>query len=80
MKVFNIRVTATSPDAETGERVIIDTGNARVRSEFEGLGHARFGRLRELFQSMSIDHAEVVCGSDYVKNLVGFFRNRERRL
>ena len=48
--------------------------------DIEGLGHARFRRLRELFRSMNIDHAEVVCGSDYVKNLVGFFRSRERRL
>ena len=67
-------------DAETGERVIMDTGNARVRNEFEKLGRVHLSRLRDLFRSMGIDHAEVVCGSDYVKGLVGFFRNRERRL
>jgi hypothetical protein len=67
-------------DAETGERVIMDTGNARVRNEFEKLGRVHLSRLRDLFRSMGIDHAEVVCGSDYVKELVGFFRNRERRL
>ena len=66
-------------DAETGERVILDTGNSGVRNEFERLGHARGGQLRDAFRSMNIDHAEVVSGSDYVKDLVGFFRSRERR-
>jgi len=31
-------------------------------------------------RSISIDHAEVVTGHDYVKDLVRFFRSRERRL
>jgi uncharacterized protein (DUF58 family) len=66
-------------DAETGERVVLDTGNSGVRNGFERLGHARVRQLRDLFRSMNIDHAEVVSGTDYVKDLVGFFRNRERR-
>ena len=66
-------------DAETGERVVLDTGNSGVRNEFARLGHARVRRLRDLFRSMNIDHTEVVSGTDYVKELVGFFRNRERR-
>ena len=67
-------------DAETGERVVIDTGSASVRKEFEKLGRERSSRLRGLFRSMDIDHTEVVTGRDYVKELVGFFRSRERRL
>ena len=67
-------------DAETGERVVIDTGSASVREEFEKLGRERSSRLRDLFRSMDIDHTEVVTGRDYVKELVGFFRSRERRL
>jgi len=66
-------------DAETGERVVIDTGSASVRKEFEKLGRERSSRLRDLFRSMDIDHTEVVTGRDYVKELVGFFRSRERR-
>ena len=67
-------------DAETGERVVIDTGSASVRKEFEKLGRERSSRLRDLFRSMDIDHTEVVTGRDYVKELVGFFRSRERRM
>jgi len=67
-------------DAETGERVVIDTGSASVRKEFEKSGRERSSRLRDLFRSMDIDHTEVITGRDYVKGLVGFFRSRERRL
>lgn len=66
-------------DAETGERIIIDTGSLSVRREYEKLGCQRSGDLRNLFRSMNIDHTEVVTGRDYVKDLVGFFRTRERR-
>ncbi len=66
-------------DAETGERVVLDTGSRGVRDEFVRLGRARAHQLRNTFRSMNIDHAEVVSGSDYVKKLVGFFRSRERR-
>ncbi len=66
-------------DAESGERVIIDAGSEAVRREYEQLGKARMAGLRDLFRSMDIDHAEIVTGQDYVKELVRFFRSRERR-
>jgi uncharacterized protein (DUF58 family) len=66
-------------DAESGERVIIDAGSEVVRREFEALGLARMARLRDLFRSMDIDHTEIVTGRDYVRELVRFFKSRERR-
>jgi len=66
-------------DAESGERVIIDAGSESVRREFEELGLARMARLRDLFRSMDIDHTEIVTGRDYVRELVRFFKSRERR-
>ena len=66
-------------DAETGERVVIDTGSAAVRKEYEKMGKIRTSQLRDLFRSMKIDHTEVITGQDYVKDLVRFFRSRERR-
>lgn len=67
-------------DAETGEIVIIDTGSADVCKEYEQMGIERNNHLGELFRSMGIDYAEVVTGRDYVRDLVKFFRTRERRL
>jgi uncharacterized protein (DUF58 family) len=66
-------------DAETGERVLMDTGSARLRRRYEDLGRAREARMREMFRSMGVDHMEISTGRDYVLDLVRFFKGRERR-
>ena len=67
-------------DAETGERVLIDTGSERVRRQYEKAGRGRADGLAEMFRSGGIDHIRLESGRDYVRDLVGFFRMRERRL
>jgi len=66
-------------DAETGKRVLVDTGSPAVRKQYARLGRERRERLRDLFRSKGIDHIEIVTGRDHVKDLVKFFRGRERR-
>ncbi len=66
-------------DAETGERVIIDTGSTSVRDEYRRLGAARQGNLKDLFRSMDIDQIEVYTDRDYVLDLVRFFRTRGKK-
>jgi uncharacterized protein (DUF58 family) len=66
-------------DAETGQIVTIDTSSAAVRRRYEQLGQDRAARLKELFTSMGVDHIEVRTDRDYVRELVRFFRIRERR-
>ena len=67
-------------DAETGERILVDTGSAEVRRRYAQLGSDRAKTLDRFFRSNNIDHAEIVTGHNYVKDLVQFFRSRERRL
>ena len=67
-------------DAETGQQVIIDTSNALFRKEFTRLGQSRQDGLLRLFRSMNVDHVEIYNGSDYVFDLIKFFRTRERRV
>ena len=67
-------------DAETGEIVTIDSGSARARRAWEVNARRREDELRSMLLSMSIDHIPVLTGHDYVRDLVGFFRLRERRL
>ena len=67
-------------DAETGERVLIDTGSERVRRQYEKAGRGRADGLAEMFRSGGIDHIRLESGRDYVRDLVGFFRMRDRRL
>lgn len=66
-------------DAETGELIQIDTGSAAFRKRYEGLGAERTGALKELFRGMDVDQIEILTGRDYVRDLVTFFRTRERR-
>ena len=66
-------------DAETGQLLLIDTGSAAFRKQYETLGSARQSRLKGLFRSMDVDHIEIYTGRDYVFDLVKFFRTRERR-
>ena len=66
-------------DAETGQLILIDTGSAAFRKQYETLGSARQDRLRGLFRSMDVDYIEIYTGRDYVFDLVKFFRTRERR-
>ena len=66
-------------DAETGELIEIDTSSTAVRKRYEGLGANRAGMLQELFRSMDIDQIEILTGRDYLRDLVAFFRRRERR-
>ncbi len=66
-------------DAETGETVLLDTGNAAVRKRFESGSRKRLSSLAEAFASMSIDHIPLMTDKDYVSDLVRFFRTREKR-
>ncbi len=67
-------------DAETGKFVLIDTGSKTVRTKYEQLCSKRQRRLKEMFRSMDIDQIEIFSGQDYLRELVKFFRTRERRL
>lgn len=66
-------------DAETGESIVIDTASPAVRQRYEQLGASQQGHLREILRSLDIDQIEIITGRDYVRDLVRFFRTRERR-
>jgi len=67
-------------DSETGKLVLIDTGSKAVRTKYEQLCLKRHRHLREMFRSMDIDQIEIFSDQDYLRELVKFFRTRERRL
>ncbi len=66
-------------DAETGELVVIDTGNAAVRGEYEDLSRDRSSELKESLNSMGVDQIDICTDRDYTHDLVRFFRARERK-
>ena len=66
-------------DAETGKRVVVDSSSPAVRKVFAARARARQRALAESFASMEIDHIPVECGEDYLRELITFFRQRERK-
>jgi uncharacterized protein (DUF58 family) len=66
-------------DAETGEIVLIDTGSREVQKRYQSLSRERAGELGEKLRSMGIDHISVETGRPYVRDMMVFFKNRERR-
>ncbi|NLF25777.1 MAG: DUF58 domain-containing protein [Deltaproteobacteria bacterium] len=66
-------------DTETGEQILIDSRDAGGRQRYAAAAKERRAALQAMFRSMSIDHVEVISGHDYVRNLMVFFRQRERR-
>jgi uncharacterized protein (DUF58 family) len=66
-------------DAETGEVALIDTGSQAVRSQYAALALERAAKLNDLLGSTGIDQIRVETGRAYVRDLMTFFKNRERR-
>ena len=67
-------------DAESDEKILLDTGSRFVREQFEHLAGEDETRLRKLFRRLSVDQVEVRTDRSYVGPLIGFFRSRERKL
>lgn len=66
-------------DPETGETVVVDTSSKRVRLEYRKLYEAAVARRQRTFKKLQLDSLEMGADDDFVKPLVGFFRNRSRR-
>ncbi len=67
-------------DAETGERVLVDTRRRKIRDAFARTGQAETRTLTGLLRSMGMDALEVSTDRPYMKDVLTFFRRRERRM
>jgi uncharacterized protein (DUF58 family) len=67
-------------DAETGERVLVDTRRRKIRDAFEASGRGEHESLTGLLRSMGVESLEVSTDRPYMKDLLGFFQRRERRI
>jgi uncharacterized protein (DUF58 family) len=66
-------------DAETGERILVDTFDRDVSKAFTGKARARLAALSDGLRSAKVDQVEIRTDADYMRPLVKFFRMRERR-
>lgn len=67
-------------DAETGERILLDTGCRQVREAYAANARRRQETLRLMTRSAGIDLVEVSTDGSHLDALLRFFRLRERRL
>ncbi|MFC1709959.1 DUF58 domain-containing protein [Candidatus Omnitrophota bacterium] len=67
-------------DAETKEDFIVDTGDGNFRKQYNKDALRRINERKQLFRSVGVDSIEVATDCAYTKELIKFFKMRERRL
>ncbi|MFQ5877132.1 MAG: DUF58 domain-containing protein [Acidobacteriota bacterium] len=67
-------------DAETGERLLVDSSDRRAREGFRGGAAERRAARESLFRSTGIDALELFTDRPYDVPLVRFFHRRARRM
>lgn len=67
-------------DAETGARVLIDSSSRRVREEYARRGRQRQRDLAAQLRRLRVDHIPVRTDQPWARDLVRFFKVRERRV
>ena len=66
-------------DAETGETLVLDTSNSRIRSDFSVSALSRRREREAQFRAMNVDSIDVSTERSYVDPLIRFFRMRAKR-
>ena len=66
-------------DRETGEGFSVDTGDASFRKRYSDEASRREDERKKLLRSINIDSINVRTDEPYTKELVKFFKARERR-
>lgn len=67
-------------DAETGERILIDTSDETVRDLYEEEARSREAALTKMFRRLRVDAIRIITDEGYVDPLIRFFRQRNRMI
>jgi uncharacterized protein (DUF58 family) len=67
-------------DAETGERLLLDTNSLPVRDAFRRAAEQRRAALQQMARQSRVDLIEVSTDGGHLDALIRFFRLRERRM
>jgi len=71
---------ATFEDLESGESVVVDTGDPRVRAWYAGSMKRIVSARRAAFNKLGLDAVEVETGGSFVRPLRDLFARRARRI
>ncbi len=67
-------------DAESGEHVVVNTSDPRIRTLFRENVLQRLADLYQLLKQIGIDRIDIRTDRGYVEPLIRFFQQRARRL
>jgi uncharacterized protein (DUF58 family) len=70
-------------DAETGENILIDTGNRLFRETFKKETAKQSSYLNKLFRKLDMDYVEIVIKNTYdetISPLIDFFKKRASKI
>jgi len=63
-------------DAETGFEQYVDTSSRRLRDAYRRYWNSRETQLQEAFAKSNVDSVSIATDEDYVKSLLGLFKQR----
>ena len=63
-------------DAETGFEQYVDTSSRRLRDAYRRYWNSREAQLQEAFAKSNVDSVSIATDEDYVKSLLGLFKQR----
>ena len=66
-------------DSETEKVILLDTSSKLVRQTFQKKQKEKQSEIEKLFPRCGVDLININTGEDYVKPLINFFKNRDRR-
>ncbi len=66
-------------DAETGERIVVDTHDEKTRQVFSQIVAREEQERERLFRSAELDTIPVTTGEAYDRSLIKFFKTRSRK-
>jgi uncharacterized protein (DUF58 family) len=71
---------ATFEDLESGESILVDTGDARVRAHYAAAVKKLVTERRQLLNKLGLDAVDVETGGSFVAPLRDLFARRARRM
>ncbi|MGR3320155.1 MAG: DUF58 domain-containing protein [Candidatus Anammoxibacter sp.] len=66
-------------DAETGEIMVVDTGDKKTRNSFEIMNNNKREERKKMFRSSGIDEITIITNESYTEPIMRFFRLRGKR-
>jgi uncharacterized protein (DUF58 family) len=71
---------ATFEDLESGEQIVVDTSDPRVRAHHAKAMRALEAARRQMFAKLGLDAVEIETGGSFVRPLRDLFARRARRM